>query len=310
MYRQLYKFHQSYYLDKANRLKRLISITKEELRDTVNDIYTIFSDKLIINEINILIDYDNIKSITKIGKVLKSMTCITKEDMHFKYLLSKINSLIANHRNYCNEYKINLEIKNIPFNIFKYIIDKNNEINQYNVLRGKKWYLGLNLGYIQIMRTKRKFHSEDKDNIISINWGQSVILLKEIAKLQEDNGLHNLYSKLINKEIEYPTFAKCMKQYTYSIEHPELPKYMVYNTSDSYNWWYWRYKNKYVKNISAYKFRPTSYINTKERVYESILSTVTDTKEIINHKYLGNMDKVLLCCSINPNYSLNFDLHE
>lgn len=309
MYVDIYKHHKKVNLEKALKTKELLIVIKENIRDTILDLQQ-YSDRAVAYGININIDFNNIAFSTTSKKHLLSMDINTRDDMVFKYLGLKLYSLILRYKKEVNNYKFIIEAKNIPYHIFKYIIQKNNEINVQGVLKGRRWHIGKSCGYIQIMRTKRKYITADGTETKTIDWGQSYAILKDIARRQEEEGLHNLYSKLTQKEIEFTVFSTLMKKYTYNKENTHLPKYLVYKVNDVYNWWYWKNRNLFIKNMKMYRFEPTSYINTDTRLIEDVLNKVNNIEDVIHNNLLGNLEKTSVLCSFDPNYSLKFDKNE
>jgi hypothetical protein len=194
-------------------------------------------------------------------------------------------------------------IYKIPAAAYKLILDTYYTHIANWVLQGYIFYIGKHLGKIYIEETHKNFINEFGNLRGLVDRGTSFVILEELAKSQEDQGMHTLYSDYkVNKYYTRMQFIHLMKSYTYSPDKPDLPKWIVYHTDEWIPYFRWGNRDNSVLQLKDYTFKPTSYINTPLRNKSDILEAATSIDDILNCNELGAKDKMFLIKKFDNNF--------
>jgi hypothetical protein len=191
----------------------------------------------------------------------------------------------------------------ITSSAYKKILDAYYNYISNWILQGYVFYIGPNLGKIYIKERHKNFINELGETRGIVDYAASYALLESIAKKQEAEGKHQLYTEY--KELHkynIRQFTHAMKSHTYSPSNPDLPKWIIYHTDDWVPYFIWGNKDKSMTELSKYTFKPTSFINTKLRNKELFISNVENIDDIINCNELGVKDKMFLIKRFDSSY--------
>jgi len=212
---------------------------------------------------------------------------ITADTKHNKYELLKFKSrilFISLQRLYkSNERLAIYTAMRMPYNSFNCLNTAINLEMSKSILRGYSFKLGLGvirIGNIQVDRVERKFDSDGHPVDRSINWEES----NKFKKALIDNGI-----KVYNKETE-----------------PTGRKWFIYHDEPIIHYINWQISVCVNKFIKFFKFEPTSFINTKNRVISDVLDEDVDVEDIINNNKLGFSTKLNVILKHDPSYALKF----
>ena len=209
--------------------------------------------------------------------------------------------------------KVSVELfASIPRLIFMYILKSYNKSNQSELLKGHTINLGFSTGFISIIKKKRNIKIEG-DTIKGVNWGDSLKELMILAKEQEVQGLHTLYTDYVNKDITRNELILKMKPFTYKKYcDSKLPKWVVNRTNDYMPFLHW--SKGTAKNMYGYSLTPCNYIHTDRdttqnlgRSQDEVVKNAKSIDDIIDNEYIGLRDKLMMLCRYDSNYINTFD---
>jgi hypothetical protein len=288
-----------------NDVRKQQAIIKDELEVLL---YEADEYRHILKHHNVVINVDinNIKLAYHLRSKIRKIPQEGRESYTIRYLLNRIYNLTSYYHSLSHAlYKYKM-IKNIPYIVFKHIVERNNKLQCNNVLNGGSWNLQGGVGHIQIFRMERKFVTKNDVPVMSISWGKSYKQILNIAECQEVEGKHNLYTAYTTKQISRDEFMHSIKQYLYSEANPTYPKYLVYKTDDEYLWWAWYGRSRFNKNVCQFAFEPTSFMNGKYRTIEEYAANATSIEDVLAANKIGNMDKVTVCQMMDNNFKLRY----
>lgn len=223
------------------------------------------------------------------------------EDVHFVGLKPGIKAYINTYRRLCyKEFLINKEIDILKLQPFdKSIYNMFNDeyysrIVQF-LLKGHSYLFFPLFGRFSIVKRNRSF---SKNVQPAVDWKQSLDLLNLIVKSVDEP----LYNRFINGEIDRDSYIELSKNYRYTKEHPERPKYIVYYTDET-NLWLWWSKKTIIKNSAFYRFKPIKYINSGKGGYDNLLLSIKSVDDIIESTKLGVIDKLHLIKVYDPAFT-------
>lgn len=222
-----------------------------------------------------------------------AMNCITIMDYtkHDLELLNKLRSVTA---------------ALIPFNVYKKILDAYYNHISNAILRGYVFNVGPHIGSIYIQEVYKKMVNSLGEVRPLVDHAASAELLDTIAKSQEEEGIHTLYTDYkIRHYYTRNQFIHLMKPYTYSHTNKHLPKWIVYHTDDWIPYFRWGNRDNTMSALNLYTFKPTGFINTPKRRTNELLKDVTCVEDIIQFKEIGAKDKMFLIRRFDNNYYIN-----
>ena len=203
----------------------------------------------------------------------------------------------------CKQALHYIESYKISSSAYKKILDSYYGHISNWILQGYMFYIGTHLGRIYIKERHKSFVNEFGETRGIVDHAASIVLLESIAKKQEKEGLHSLYTDYkVNKYYTPQQFIHLMKPYTYSPDSPDLPKWVIYHTDDWIPYFIWSNRDYTMTELNAYTFKPTSFINTEVRNKSDFLEKVETVDDIINCDLLGAKDKMFLIKRLNDSY--------
>jgi len=300
----MYKLHKEITEEKILKVNNKI---KELQKDISLSISLLGYYKVLLN--NSVLNYEDIKN----------NRIIFKNDNEFKPIVYLLNTSIENRNNISNilttimnkrlelkelEEEVNYlsKIINVPYNIFKDIILSFNKYFIREVIMGQSMTFGSNTRSFKVMLFNRKF------NRIPVDWNESLKTLLNIAKEQEEEGLHTLYTDYSNKTIKKNEFIEKMKPFTYDKDNnPNGRKWIVARTESQFAVIRWGGASRVGNSTKLYRFRPSNYINTKSRSQVEFAETAKTEDDILNSNLLGFRDKLNIMIRFNPSIKLKYD---
>lgn len=301
----------SYY----NKFIRTLEIQEEPLKAERKNIYIIKS-KLYKKVLPYKSDIKTIEGLLKTLRSIQYSPNLYSEDIYNEYEASikdKLESSLAINIIAIFEYtrrdkqcKIELQyIESYKINsgTYKVILDNYyGHISKW-ILRGYVFRVGKHLGRVYIKETYKNFTNEFGETRGIVNHAASITLLENIAKQQEEQGLHSLYSDYKNRGYyNKKQFIHLMKPYTYSPSEPDLPKWIIYHTDDWIPYFRWDSRDYTMGELKQYTFKPTSFINTPSRNKTEFMNNVTNVDDIIDCELLGAKDKMFLIKRFDKTY--------
>lgn len=220
----------------------------------------------------------------------KKLTVLLKDDVTnpgYSFLLFKLQIIF---RIYTRLYHSNMAIEVLKYSRMPYITFNhfNTNLNlemSKSILRGYSFPIGLrkvNIGSIHIQRITRKFDETGTPKDKSVNWEES----KKFKQALIDKGI-----AVYNKDT-------C----------PDGKKWFIYHTDEYVYYINWKVSIYIHKFIKFFKFKPTIFINTKNRLSSDILDDFnTDVESIINNPKLGFANKLQLILKHDPSYGLKYN---
>ncbi len=154
------------------------------------------------------------------------------------------------------------------------------------------------------IQNKERVFSTGQYNRMRVDYGES---RKQLIRIIKDVDI-KLHDKYINKEISYKEFIKRSKKYTYNREeNKNKPKWIIYYVNDRVSYIIWKKKFAGIKNRGLYWFTPTKFINTSDRLRETLFKTFKCEDDTIEHDKIGIVDKLNMLLKFNDKYYLKFE---
>lgn len=171
----------------------------------------------------------------------------------------------------------------MPYNVFNCLNTHMNLELSKSILRGYSFKLGMGyvkLGDIRVVQIERKFDNEGHPVDRSINWDESKKFKQALIK----EGI-----EVYNKETT-----------------PNGRKWFIYHDDPIIHYINWDIYVCINKFIKFFKFEPTMFVNTKNRVISDVLDQDVDIEDIINNTKLGFSTKLNVVLKHDPSYALKF----
>ncbi len=188
--------------------------------------------------------------------------------------------------------------------LFNHIIKEYNKYVIKRVIKGDVMSIGNQVGNLSI-----KIYNDNKRiRNGSVDWNESLNILLSIAKKQEEQGLHNYYTKYNNKEIKKKDFISSMKKFIYNKDtNPNGDKWLIYRNNVEFPVIRWEGRSHSIANIKQYSFIPSNYINTPSRSQNEFAANAKNEDEILDSNKLGFRDKLNVCLTFNPDIKFRYD---
>jgi hypothetical protein len=235
-------------------------------------------------------------------KTVKSInTNVASSEIIQSYIRALILAVQSKHK-YTKLIALTTVYTNIPEKIYASIIEDYNKVVQKTILKGEPITFGFGTGVFYVQVKLRIKEYKDTSTRQVVDWYESLKVLKEIAKRQEDANLHTLYTQYTTKTINKYEFIDNMKQHTYSTEHPDKEQWLIFRVDDKAAWIVW---NKHLANIThagIYSFTPTNYINTEHRSQIEFANTAKSIDEILDSNEIGFRDKLNILLRYDNSY--------
>lgn len=193
----------------------------------------------------------------------------------------ELYSKITTYRTY-----LKIDVKN-----FDHLLHAVNFAISKSVLQGHTFNFNNYIGDISVVVKTRNTNNDYATKVV--DWEESVRVLMQIGEEVNDE-TRDLVNQYKTKNISQRDFIKLMKPYTYSVDTPNQPQWLMYFIDDNTTWFNWVKKYCQLKNKKVYAFRPTQFINVSidgQRSKKKV-SEVWSKDQILDTYKLGNQDKM------------------
>lgn len=201
----------------------------------------------------------------------------------------------------------------LPKSVIKFTFKTMLNYGARYLLLGNRLQLPNNFSLIIRGKSRKKVY--DKYGVpkkLKVDWAKSYETLEAIAS-SHSNITRELLLRYKRKEITRKDFMNSMKPYVYNkTSNPNGKKWIVPDNKDFDFWLIMWSKFSKLDNLDKYHIEPSNYISPAvvsdlgiPRKQSEFMKLVKHVDDIINTKYLGLRDKIMMLEKYDVNYCLN-----